>query len=201
MTREDVEREPVRHARLAAELTGATVLLKGSTTLVVGPGPGGPVRSQADAPAWLATAGAGMFDELNRPNKTLRALLGVEQRSLEIPEGKQVTYLKQDLPFTEPIDEVKTADAELPVMCVRSRIATGGEVEAAFSDGSPAIVSRAAGKGRTLYCAFLPSLSYYQPAIPKRPVDRGATDDAMIHFLPTEFNPAAAALNSVNFAR
>jgi NAD(P)H-hydrate repair Nnr-like enzyme with NAD(P)H-hydrate dehydratase domain len=57
--REDVEREPVRHARLAAELTGATVLLKGSTTLVVGPGVDGPVRSQAEAPAWLATAGAG----------------------------------------------------------------------------------------------------------------------------------------------
>ncbi|WP_353509819.1 NAD(P)H-hydrate dehydratase [Intrasporangium sp.] len=58
-TREDVEREPVRHARLAAQLTGATVLLKGSTTLVVGPDGHGPVRSQADAPAWLATAGAG----------------------------------------------------------------------------------------------------------------------------------------------
>ena len=39
-----------------------------------------------------------------------------------------------------------------------------------------------------MYCAFLPSLSYYKPAIPKRPVDRGATDDAMIHFLPTDFD-------------
>jgi hydroxyethylthiazole kinase-like uncharacterized protein yjeF len=58
-TREQVEREPVRHARLAAELTGATVLLKGSNTLVVGPEPGGAIRSQAEAPAWLATAGAG----------------------------------------------------------------------------------------------------------------------------------------------
>lgn len=59
VTRADVEREPVRHARRAAEQTGATVLLKGSTTIVVGPDPGGPVRSQTDAPAWLATAGAG----------------------------------------------------------------------------------------------------------------------------------------------
>src|SRR5690606_2978605 len=48
-----------RHARLAAELTGATVLLKGSTTLIVGPGASAPVRAQADAPAWLATAGSG----------------------------------------------------------------------------------------------------------------------------------------------
>src|SRR5690606_4520260 len=45
--------------RRAAELTGATVLLKGSTTLVAGPEGSGPVRSQAEAPAWLATAGAG----------------------------------------------------------------------------------------------------------------------------------------------
>lgn len=59
VTRAEVEREPVRYARLAAERTGATVLLKGSTTLVVGPDPEGPVRSQAEAPAWLATAGAG----------------------------------------------------------------------------------------------------------------------------------------------
>ncbi len=59
VTREDVEADPVRHVRRAAGLTGATVLLKGATTLVVGPGESGPVRSQADAPPWLATAGAG----------------------------------------------------------------------------------------------------------------------------------------------
>jgi hydroxyethylthiazole kinase-like uncharacterized protein yjeF len=55
--RADVEREPYRHALLAAQLTGATVLLKGSTTLVVRPD--GRARSQAEAPSWLATAGAG----------------------------------------------------------------------------------------------------------------------------------------------
>jgi hydroxyethylthiazole kinase-like uncharacterized protein yjeF len=59
VTREDVAAAPVQHARRAAVLTGCTVLLKGSTTLVVDPEPSAPVRSQADAPAWLATAGAG----------------------------------------------------------------------------------------------------------------------------------------------
>lgn len=54
-----VEAAPVEHARRLAGLTGATVLLKGATTLVVPPGAGAPVWSQADAPAWLATAGAG----------------------------------------------------------------------------------------------------------------------------------------------
>lgn len=60
VSRSDVEGAPVAHARMAADLTGATVLLKGATTLVVPPtGSGLAVRSQNDAPAWLATAGAG----------------------------------------------------------------------------------------------------------------------------------------------
>ena len=55
--REAVEADPLRWARRAQELTGATVLLKGPTTLVVGAGEA--VWSQADGPAWLATAGSG----------------------------------------------------------------------------------------------------------------------------------------------
>jgi hydroxyethylthiazole kinase-like uncharacterized protein yjeF len=55
--RSQVEAQPYRYARRAAELTGATVLLKGATTLVVRPD--GRARSQAEAPSWLATAGAG----------------------------------------------------------------------------------------------------------------------------------------------
>lgn len=43
-----------------ASALGCVVLLKGATTLVVAPSADGrPPRSQADAPPWLATAGAG----------------------------------------------------------------------------------------------------------------------------------------------
>lgn len=52
-----VEAEPLRWARRAHAITGATVLLKGSTTVVVGAGDA--VYAQADAPGWLATAGSG----------------------------------------------------------------------------------------------------------------------------------------------
>ncbi|MDM7854287.1 bifunctional ADP-dependent NAD(P)H-hydrate dehydratase/NAD(P)H-hydrate epimerase [Cellulomonas alba] len=55
--REAVEAEPLRWARRAHELTGATVLLKGAVTVVVGPH--GVAYAQAEAPPWLATAGAG----------------------------------------------------------------------------------------------------------------------------------------------
>ncbi|HEX5335356.1 MAG TPA: NAD(P)H-hydrate dehydratase [Propionicimonas sp.] len=58
--RSTVAAEPLAHARRLAELTQCTVLLKGATTLVVSPSSSGlAVRSQADAPSWLATAGSG----------------------------------------------------------------------------------------------------------------------------------------------
>ena len=57
VTVDDVRADPLAHARRLAALTGATVLLKGATTLVVTAGR--PVRSQAEAPPWLATAGSG----------------------------------------------------------------------------------------------------------------------------------------------
>ncbi len=57
LTRAEVEDDPQRHARRLADLTGATVLLKGGVTFVVDPG--GAMHVHDDAPAWLATAGAG----------------------------------------------------------------------------------------------------------------------------------------------
>lgn len=146
----------------------------------------------------FATAGAGMFDELNRPHAALRELLGVDQTAFETP-GPQVQYEKQDLPFVKPIDTATWQDGDtpraIPVIGVRSRVALRGATAiATFRDGSPAVATRTVGQGRTIYCGFLPGLSYAHPAIPLRPVDRGSTDDAMCHFLPTEFDPAAAAL-------
>jgi hydroxyethylthiazole kinase-like uncharacterized protein yjeF len=55
--REAVEAGTLAAVRSAAERTGATVLLKGATTLVVSPLQD--VYSQADGTPWLATAGSG----------------------------------------------------------------------------------------------------------------------------------------------
>jgi NAD(P)H-hydrate repair Nnr-like enzyme with NAD(P)H-hydrate dehydratase domain len=55
--RAEVEAHPLRMARHLAEATGATVLLQGATTVVTGAE--GTAFSQSEAPAWLATAGAG----------------------------------------------------------------------------------------------------------------------------------------------
>ncbi|MCL2803117.1 MAG: bifunctional ADP-dependent NAD(P)H-hydrate dehydratase/NAD(P)H-hydrate epimerase [Micrococcales bacterium] len=55
--RESVEAQPAHHARLAAELVGGTILLKGPATVVSGQD--GSCFVQADGPPWLATAGTG----------------------------------------------------------------------------------------------------------------------------------------------
>ncbi|GAB78035.1 yjeF C-terminal region, hydroxyethylthiazole kinase-related/yjeF N-terminal region [Austwickia chelonae] len=58
--RQDIKSAPVTHARRAADLLDATVLLKGRITYIVPPTSSGlPVRAQSDAPAWAATAGSG----------------------------------------------------------------------------------------------------------------------------------------------
>ncbi|WP_406637139.1 NAD(P)H-hydrate dehydratase [Pseudarthrobacter quantipunctorum] len=55
--RDVVEGGTLAAVRRASELTGATVLLKGATTLVAAPS--GDIFSQADGTPWLATAGSG----------------------------------------------------------------------------------------------------------------------------------------------
>ncbi|NGO12017.1 NAD(P)H-hydrate dehydratase, partial [Streptomyces sp. HC44] len=58
VSRDEVEGARLRFVRELAERYGATVLLKGSTTLVASPG-GGAVRVNPTGTSWLATAGSG----------------------------------------------------------------------------------------------------------------------------------------------
>jgi Beta-galactosidase trimerisation domain len=147
----------------------------------------------------FATAGAGMYDEFNQPNKVLRELLGVAETALDHAE-EDIRFEKQDLPFAKPLDTVtlktNASVAKTPALGTRSRFRVSSDtfVMATFSDGSPAVAMRSVGKGHTYYCGFLPGLSYFKPAIPLRPVDRGASDDTMAHFIPTQFDRVASAL-------
>jgi hypothetical protein len=138
----------------------------------------------------FATAGAGMFDELNQPNTALRELLGVEPKEMQEAKDVPVLRQKEDLPFARPLSTVPFDNVNVPVLGVWHHVTAKGP----SGTGTPTILERAEGKGRVWYCAFLPGLSYFQPAIPLRPVDRGAGDDTMMHFIPTDFNRGAAAL-------
>jgi hypothetical protein len=125
-------------------------------------------------------------------------LIGVGQTALEAPEAAQIGFIKQDLPFATPIDVVSNDGTSpfghnpLQVFGVRSRIELGPTKPLAFfKDSSPAVTYREVDKGDVFYFAFLPGLSYYQAAIPKQPVDRGSSDAAMSHFIPTKFHQFA----------
>lgn len=69
-----------------------------------------------------------------------------------------------------------------------------------FSDGKPAITKSSVGKGQAYYMGFMPGLSYFDPAIPLRPVDRASVDEGMDHFIPTEFDTTARDLLTLPLA-
>jgi len=146
-----------------------------------------------------ATAGAGMLDESNQPNTVLGDLLGVKQQSLLTPPDANVQFEKQDLPFAKPLETVTWNQGDktykLPVFAAVSRVSlAGAELHGTFADGSPAVTLKKTGAGSALYCGLLPGLTYFQSAIPLKPVDRGATADAMSNFIPTAFDAGADAL-------
>ena len=113
--------------------------------------------------------------------------------------NSSVFFVKQDLKFVDVLDTVTltsntphaAAAAPLVVKGAKSMFkmvptATdgGGEpgddgavaVLGTFGDGSPAAFKRPVGRGAAFYAGFLPGLSYYEPAIPVRPVDRSSVD-------------------------
>lgn len=153
----------------------------------------------------VLTAGAGSRDEFDEPNEILLELAGCRAVAIDAPEAATVRLEKQDLPFAEVLDTVtfrprrgdqpEDALPTIPVYALRAVLELeGGIWSATFQDGKPAIAYRKAGQGEVHTWAFLPGLSYLQQAIPKRPVDRGTTDEAMAHFIPTDFHAATREL-------
>jgi hypothetical protein len=140
-----------------------------------------------------------MRNEFNEPNTALENLLGVKQREMFVATNQPIAFEKQDLPFAEAIENVTwispAGNQFIPAFGALSRItASGAQVVGRFSDQSPAITIKSHGTGRAIYTAFLPALSYFKPAMPKRPVDRGSTDDSMAHFVPSAFHKSASVL-------
>jgi hypothetical protein len=150
----------------------------------------------------FSTAAAGMFDEYNKPNATLRNLMGVDLQSIIEPEAAQVSMVKQDLPFSKPIDTLQWNGGRLETFGAQAVLqlrkptlfSKKPDVLARFTNDSPALIKRPFGKGTTYTCAFLPGLSYYRNATPMLPVDRSSSINSLIHFLPTQFNDTARIL-------
>ncbi len=138
----------------------------------------------------IATAGAGQWDENNQPNTILRDLIGVSETQWVAPKDRLIGFIKQDLPFVSPVETVTVGPEQLPAFGAvsKGKAAAGTQVLGTFADGSPAVTLRNAGQGTVAACSFLPGLTYFKSAIPRKPLDRGTTPDAMAHFLPVNFD-------------
>src|SRR5262249_43033129 len=141
-------------------------------------------------------------DEFNQPNKTLRGLLGVEQTRLE--EDKNVIrFEKQDLPYALSLGSAfwtlwvkEKPGVSLDALGVRSivTVSNGTNVTSKYEGGAPAVTLRNAARGSAWHYTFLPGLTYFHYATPRRPMDRGASDGSMAHFLPTRFDAGVELL-------
>jgi hypothetical protein len=141
----------------------------------------------------LAVAASGLVDEYESELLQLREVFGVAAVETQIAE--RTCSAKECLAWLRPLAELPAVGRTVPALAVVERpVPAGAEVRATFSDGSPAILSHSFGKGRATRLCFFPGTAYLQPAFPRRPYQRGTTDEAFNHFLPTAFNQAAARL-------
>lgn len=103
-------------------------------------------------------------------------------------------FPKQDLPLYEPIDAVRWTAGDktikdVPVIVWKQSLQpSDGKVIGSFKDGSPAVIEKAHGKGKAVLFGFLPGQAYLKSGLPIRPADRGSTDGAFTHFLPTDMD-------------
>jgi len=153
----------------------------------------------------FATAGAAMQNEFDQPNEVLKALFAVEPDELRLKRHVPLFAGKDLIPLEEPMDTVRVSDpdsgkaAELPVLFVKQDLKlTRPESEykwtAKFSSGAPAAVSRQVGRGSAACAGFFVGTAYVKPGLSRRPPDRAGRDDAYVHFIPTEFDAAAARI-------
>lgn len=156
----------------------------------------------------IALCGGGFLDEFNRPNPQANELYGVKDQKLTTDPQLVPKYLlkentpfltKQDLPPYQPMDRVRMPDIlgrlmELPVIVWKQSLAAAdGEIAGTFHDGTPAILTKLHGKGYAVLFGFLPGQAYLKSGLPLRPPDRGATDSAYAHYLPTEMDLGISA--------
>jgi len=142
----------------------------------------------------VALCGGGFLDEFNRPNPDAASLYGVKRQSIYKDTRFDVFHFKQDLPPYKPLDTVAWRRGEeemsgVPVILWKQSITPGdGHVIGTYSDGKPAVIEKAHGRGKVVLFGFMPGLAYLKSGLPLRPWDRGSTDTAFCHFLPTEMD-------------
>jgi hypothetical protein len=146
----------------------------------------------------LEPIGAGyLHDENDAQSDALSVVLGVGRSPLVVAEKN--CLVKEGLAWLAPLGKVTAPAvnaADVPAVAVRASLVprAGAAVRASFDDGKAAVVENRVGRGSAWTFGFFPGAAYLQRAIPKRPFDRGTSDDNFNHFLPTRFDRRAQAL-------
>jgi hypothetical protein len=151
----------------------------------------------------VGMVGGGFNDEFQKNNPEAGQLWGVKTQQMLTDPDLVRKYLlvenkpfltKQDLPCYKPIDTVQWTSGgkdltKVPVIVWKQTLVPAdGKVLGTFSDGKPAVVEKTHGKGRAVLFGFLPGQAYLKSGLPLLPPDRGSTDAAFAHFLPTEMD-------------
>ena len=161
----------------------------------------------------FGSVGMGMLNQFNDTSTALAQLYGIKHQAVfgtEVGPGtSEISFVKQDLQYVPVLDTATpTASFAAPdaaqntTMLVLGEKAvlslasppSGADTLARFSDGSPAMFRRSHGQGAAIVVAFHLGFSYFHPALPKRPVARGSTDETFNHFVPTDFGVTARSL-------
>ncbi len=110
------------------------------------------------------TAGAASRDEYNRPLPTLDSLLPAKRGQVKTlqPFLSSGSYLKN----LKPQGLVKSGDTSMEILSLRQTLTAheGATIIGKSEDGSSAIVSGRAGKGKVYCLGFLPALDYIKKA-------------------------------------
>ena len=165
-----------------------------------------------DGGTLVALCGGGFFNELNKPNPKANQLYGAASQQIKTDPQLVGKYLlepnkpfltKQDLPLYEPIDSVSWSLDEatppgvmdyrgpkrigdVPVIVWKQSLQpSDAAVLGTYRDGSPAVLVKAHGKGKAYLFGFLPGQAYLKSGLPILPPDRGSTNAAFGHYLPT----------------
>ena len=116
----------------------------------------------------FATAGAGMFDEYNRPIRILENIMPAERQT---PRDIDPYFYYSSALWAFPVrDTVTSESAVMQVISVKQSLKEkpNSRILARYDDGSSAIVMGKNGAGTVYCCGFLPGLSYARPAIISR---------------------------------
>jgi len=122
----------------------------------------------------IMTAGAGEFDEYNRPLDTLNKLLPYQRNAVQILQGYRASG--RYLTTLNPKDSVTEGNTHIDVLGVKQTFANvnsrsgvpplgAPQIKSTFKDGSPAAIHSAAGKGFIICEGYLPAIDYMRKAL------------------------------------